>query len=248
MLPPTNLPAMLFRQIREAEERAGHIYEAVIGLVVDNKDEAGLARVKVKFPCFGDPDTSWWAPVVSLGAGEERGWFFLPEIDDEVVVMFEHGDIRRPVVLGAVWNGKDAPPDSNGGGNERRVIVSREGSRITFDDDGGKVILEDGGGAGTITISTENKITIESPTGDICFLAPDGAINVVAKEMKTEAKMNFNLDAKSGIKMASDGKVNLKASGILKVAGSTTDLMPSGGGASPEEVSDSCEEVPDPLE
>ena len=247
MIPPSNLPAILFRQIREAEERADRVYEAVIGIVTDNKDTEGLARVKVKYPCLGDTDTSWWAPVCALGAGDERGWFFLPEIDDEVVVMFEHGDISRPVVIGALWNGKDAPPETNDSANERKVIVSREGSKITFDDAEGTVTLEDGGGQGKITISKENTITIESATGDICFLAPGGGINVVAKEFSLDAKMNFHLDAKAGMKLGGDAKVTLKSSGPLKVAGAVAHFMPGGVGSATA-ASASCEDAPDPVE
>jgi uncharacterized protein involved in type VI secretion and phage assembly len=70
-----------------------------------------------------------------IGAGKNRGWFFIPEKNDEVLVMFEHGDINRPLVVGSLWNGKDKPPDKNPGGNPRRVIKSRLGSKITFDDD-----------------------------------------------------------------------------------------------------------------
>ena len=48
--------------------------------------------------------------MVSIGAGSDRGTDWLPEINDEVLVGFEHGDIHRPYIIGAVWNGKDAPP------------------------------------------------------------------------------------------------------------------------------------------
>ena len=83
-----------------------------------------------------------------LGAGKNRGWFFIPENDDEVLCLFEHGDMERPLVVGALWNGKDKPPDKNPGGNPRRVIKSRAGSKITFDDDQMKLIIEDGSGKG----------------------------------------------------------------------------------------------------
>src|SRR6266545_3675312 len=160
-LPIPVLPSLLGNEIRKAEDRADRVHDALVGLVVDNKDPDKLGRVKVRFPTLPGKDTSWWAPLAALGAGKDRGWFFLPEIDDEVLVVFEQGDFSRPVVLGALWNGKDLPPEKNGGKNERRVLVSRQGSRVVLDDDKGTITIEDGGKVGRIVISADNKITVE---------------------------------------------------------------------------------------
>lgn len=93
------------------------IYGAVIGIVTDNQHPDGEYRIKVKFPWIRDKEAgdkedflSSWARISSLLAGPSRGWYMLPEVDDEVLVMFEHGDIRRPIVVGGLWNGKDLPP------------------------------------------------------------------------------------------------------------------------------------------
>jgi len=93
------------------------IYGAVIGIVTDNQHPDGEYRIKVKFPWIRSKDAgdkedfvSSWARISSLLAGPSRGWYMLPDVDDEVLVMFEHGDIRRPIVIGGLWNGKDLPP------------------------------------------------------------------------------------------------------------------------------------------
>jgi phage baseplate assembly protein V len=240
-----DLASLFFRQIREAEERADRMYEAVVGIVVDNKDPQKLSRVKVRFPSLPGEDTSAWAPLAALGAGKQRGWYFLPELDDEVVVMFEHGDIRRPVVLGALWNGQDDPPEQNGGSNDRRVIVSREGSKIVFDDDAGTITLESG--PGKVVIDTSNKITIEAGGGaDACFQAPDGDLAIVANEVKIEGSMNCDIKATSDITMGGSG-VTIKAGMMLQVHGSKTQLNP-GGGSDPDEADASPEDVPDPID
>ncbi len=121
----------------------------VIGVVVDNNDPEGLYRVKVKFPWINENDskytdnpdkesfTSTWARVASFMAGHQRGAFWLPEVDDEVLVAFEHGDIRRPYVIGALWSHADKPIHSNksqGGKNSLRSIRSRSGHVIQFVD------------------------------------------------------------------------------------------------------------------
>lgn len=242
---PLNLADHFYRQIRRTEERADRINEAVIGVVVDNKDPDKLARVKVKFPSLGGEDTSWWAPLAAVGAGKERGWFFLPEIDDEVLVMFDHGEISRPVIIGALWNGKDAPPDSNGGSNERRTIVSREGSKIIFDDDAGTITLESG--PGKIVISKDNTITLEASQGDVCIQAPSGELAIVANEATFTAKMNCHLESMAGLNVESSGKVTIKGGTMLALQGAASNLNPSGGGPSAAKAEASPEDVPDPI-
>ncbi len=238
---------LLFQQLRENETMRARACEAIIGKVVDNRDPEKLSRVKVSFPTLPGEDASWWAPVVSLGAGEQRGWYFLPEIDDEVVVMFTHGDRRRPVVIGALWNGVDTPPEQNGGSNERSVIVSRQGSRIEFDDDNGTVTLSDGAGLGKIVISKENTISLEASSGDVCIQAPNGELNIVANEVQINGSRNLHLEAQSGIDMGCGGDLSLKGGSMLKVAGQSVDVN-SGGVTGPDGGQAECEEVPDPLE
>jgi phage protein D len=82
----------------------------LVGIVTNNKDPKKWSRVRVKFPTLTEEHESDWARVVAIGAGANRGFDCLPEVNDEVLVGFEHGDIHRPFVIGGVWNGKDAPP------------------------------------------------------------------------------------------------------------------------------------------
>lgn len=127
----------------------------VVGIVVDNNDPKAHYRIKVKFPWVsesGDYASSvtddedfrtTWCRITSFMAGsqkgeEQRGGFFLPEVDDEVLVAFEHGDLRRPYIIGSLWNGVDKPihdNDSQGGKNSYRSIRSRSGHMLQFVDD-----------------------------------------------------------------------------------------------------------------
>ena len=95
--------------INASPARNGRILGVVTGVVTNNKDPDKLGRVKVRFPWLSDTDESWWARVASPMAGKDRGVFFLPEVDDEVLVAFEHGDPRFPYVIGALWNGSTPP-------------------------------------------------------------------------------------------------------------------------------------------
>ena len=230
------------RRIRQHEQRGNRVYEAVIGIVVDNKDPEKLSRVKVRFPSLPGSDTSAWAPTASLGAGNDCGWYFLPEIG--VLCMFEHGDIRRPVVVGALWNGQELPAVENDGKNQVSAIVSREGSRIEFDADAGMVTIEDANQFGTITMGA-GKITIEVPSGDVCMQAPAGELNIVADKVEIVAPQNLHLETKSGINLGS-GEATVSKGKLLQVAGMPLDLNP-GYVQGPKEVMAQVEEVPEPI-
>lgn len=109
----------------------------LVGVVSNNNDPKGWGRVRVKFPTLTEEHESNWARVVSVGAGIGRGLDCLPEINDEVLVAFEHGDIHRPYVIGGVWNGTDAPPeavaDTVVGGKVRlRTFKTRVGHKLQF--------------------------------------------------------------------------------------------------------------------
>jgi uncharacterized protein involved in type VI secretion and phage assembly len=246
MRPLYDLASVFADQIRTAELEAGRVYEPVIALVTDNKDPSKLGRVKIKIPVLSDKDNTWWAPIVMLGAGKNRGWFFIPEIEDEVLVLFEHGDVNRPLVVGALWNGKDKAPDKNPGGNPRRVIKSRQGSKITFDDDQMKIIIEDGTGKGTITFdSNANKIIIEALDGDVCFQAPAGDIQIVAKEAELTATQNLEIHAGSTMAWGSGAKTTIKG-GTVTLSGSKSNHN-CGGATAPEAPQSSPEDVADPY-
>jgi uncharacterized protein involved in type VI secretion and phage assembly len=237
----------LYQMIRTAQQRSERIYEAVIGVVTANQDPEKLGRVKVKFPTLprnGPEETSWWAVIAAQGAGKDRGWWFLPEVDDEVLVMFEHGEISRPVVIGALWNGEDLPPEKNGGKNERRIIHSRQGSRIVMDDDKGTVTIEDGGKIGKIVISKENKISIEAMSGDVCIQSPKGEMSIVANEITMQASENGHVQADGALAIGASSAATFASKSILATS-KTIDF--NNGARMASEASDACEDVPDPI-
>ena len=115
----------------------------VVGIVTNNQDPDGMGRIKVRLPFSSDTDESNWARIAVPMAGKDRGFYFLPEIDDEVLVAFEHGDPRFPFILGALWNGQDTPPANNDDGkNDVRVIKSRSGHVIRLTDKDGEEKIE----------------------------------------------------------------------------------------------------------
>lgn len=244
MRPLYDLASVFTDQIRTAETESTRTYEPVIGIVTDNKDPSKLGRVKLKVPILSDQDTTYWCPIIMLGAGKNRGWFFIPEKDDEVLVMFEHGDLNRPLVVGALWNGKDKPPDKNPGGNPRRVIKSREGNKITFDDEKEQLIFEDGVQKGKITFDAKaNKITIEAIDGDVCFQTPADDMIIVAQSIEMTATTNLEIHAGDAMAWGAGGSATIKSSGTT-LSGSKVNTncgsaqMPTAPTTSPQDVAD----------
>ncbi len=233
-------------QIRTAETEASRVYEPVIGIVTDNKDPSKLGRVKLKIPILSDQDTTYWCPIIMLGAGKNRGWFFIPDKDDEVLVMFEHGDLNRPLVVGALWNGKDKPPDKNPGGNPRRVLKSRLGSKITFDDDKQQLIIEDGVGKGKITFDSQaNKITIEAIDGDVCFQTPADDMTIVAQSIEMTANTNLEIHAGDAMQWGAGSSATIKSSGTT-LSGSKVNTN-CGSAQMPNAPTTSPQDIPDPY-
>lgn len=191
----------------------------VIGIVTNNQDPDGLARVRVRFPWLADDAESWWARVATPMAGPDRGLYMLPEVDDEVLVAFEHGDPSRPFVVGSLWNGSDSPPESNDGGdNARRTIKSRSGHIVRLDDSDGaeKIEIVDKEGTNSITIdSAENTITIMA-SGDISISSRDGKL--------TLSGTGVEISSQAEVKVTAQSTLNLEASGATSVKGSVVEL------------------------
>ncbi len=198
-------PGTLLHLLQRDEDLAPPM-SLVIGLVTDNNDPTGGGRVKVKYPWLTDEHASDWARVVTPGGGSQRGLQFLPEVNDEVLVGFEMGDIHYPYVLGGLWNGQDAPPKkaviAPDGTVQQRIICSRTGHIITLDDsdDSSGITIQDKNGNKVAFDSQQNKLTI-SVQGDINLQA-DGNLSLKANgNMSLQATANLDLEAKGELQV-----------------------------------------------
>lgn len=175
----------------------------VIGIVDDLDDQEALGRVRVRYPHLND-ERSDWARVATPMGGKSRGFFMRPERDDEVLVAFEHGDPRRPYIVGALWSKADPPPDDDGKrvDNNWRFLRSRSGHLLLFDDTSGAERIEIVGKGGNhklvIDVSKE-KIEISCSSGDITVSAPSGALKLDANTVEVKAKASMTLDGGSSM-------------------------------------------------
>ena len=155
----------------------GPCYGVYPAIVKSLEDPEGLARISIELPWARDPGGACytaWARIATMMGGKDRGSFFFPDEDDEVLVAFQNGDPRYPYVIGGLWNGVDSPPESLDSKNVKKVIKSRNGVTITLDDSDGQetlkletpggqsLILQDGPGSIEIADSNGNSIKMES--------------------------------------------------------------------------------------
>ncbi|HEY9605878.1 MAG TPA: phage baseplate assembly protein V [Allocoleopsis sp.] len=193
------------------------IHGVVIGIVTNNQDPEKLGRVKVKFPWLSDRDESYWARIATLMAGKDRGTFFLPEVDDEVLVVFEHGNLQFPYILGALWNGKDTPPVTNEDGkNNVRIIKSRSGHVIRLNDEDGKETIEiiDKSQKNSLIIdTTKNTITL-STDKDITLSAPQGTIELDAQKIEIKSSADTKIESGAGMDIKANATMNVKGATI----------------------------------
>ena len=201
---------------KENSLRDSRMSGVVIGIVTNNDDPDGLGRVKVKFPWLDDDTESAWARIATPMAGAERGFQWMPEVNDEVLVAFEHDDINYPYVLGSLWNGSDKPPA--GGAVEsgkvvQRMIKTRVGHIILLDDSDsspGIIIIDKTGNNKIVISSSDNKITIEADS-----------------DISIKSKQKVIVDGQMGVEISSQQKVDVKGQTGVGVEGLNVDVKGS---------------------
>ncbi|MFN7397531.1 MAG: phage baseplate assembly protein V [Sandaracinobacter sp.] len=203
--------------VEASREAGGSIAGVAVGIVKANDDPDGLGRVKLNLPWRQQDFVSDWARVVSPMAGKDRGTYCIPEVGDEVLVGFDRNDIRYPYVLGALWSDIDKPPEANSNQkNDIRVVKSRKGHFLRFDDadakgvitiqlsDGKKVEIDDDG----IRITDkQNSIEIDSKGGSITIQAT-ASLSLKAPQITIEASGQLELKG-GGSLSASAGMVRI---------------------------------------
>ncbi|HWK29969.1 MAG TPA: VgrG-related protein [Solirubrobacter sp.] len=184
----------------------------VVGVVTNNNDPDQLGRVRVKYPSLSDSEESGWARIATPSAGNQRGLLMLPQVDEEVIVGFEHGDTRRPIVVGSVFNGKDKPGTD--------LLQNRDGSFALLSNE-------------KIHAHAKKDIEISSDQNLVVELTQDEKHTVKGKyahettgtgQLKAQ---QYTIEA--GTSMTVKGvSVTVEASAALTLKGATVDIQGSG--------------------
>jgi phage protein D len=210
-------PQTLSRLLTGSGNGAGDasVQGVVTGIVTNQADPKDLGRVKIKFPWLGDEIESDWVRIAVPMAGPERGLMFLPEVNDEVLVAFEHGDPNRPYIIGMLWNEKDKPPYQNseaaeGGKVNKRILKTRAGHMLEFVDKAGEELV-------TIKTKAGHVITMDDKKGSEKLSLVDKGGNSLVID---SAKNSMTIDVKGDFNVTSKGKINLSSTGNIDIAAS----------------------------
>ena len=189
-----------------ADGDRSRLYGVYPAIVTDLEDPSNRGRVKVKLPWLGSvgDDVTAWATIISPYADDDQGLEMLPEVDSLVIVAFEAGNVERPYVLGAAWNGTTSLPRAAQNDNNYRLIKSRAGSRLEFDDTDGspkvaitvagdssgavhKIVMDDAGDS--ITIKARNGAEIKITSGGGIEINANTKVTVKAPTVDVNAAM-----------------------------------------------------------
>ncbi len=191
--------------------------ETQIATVMENVDPDGLSRIRVQFPWqkpYGE--LTPWLRVVSPHAGGEKGFHFIPEKGEEVLIGFEGGNAERPYVMGSLYTGGAQPGAFQSDANDIKAIQSRSGTKLVLDDKAGSTLLTDQGtasmmmdGGGNTSVATDvSHTTTVGKESSVLKMDKDGNIELTGKE-----KLTITI-GESSITMLKDGTITLKGKAI----------------------------------
>lgn len=218
----------------------------VPALVTNIKDPDKLGRVRVEFPTLASDYESWWARPVQIGAGAKRGQVWLPEVGDEVLVVFGGDGYDHPYVIGGLYNGKDKPDeaweqhiDTSSGAVKRRALVSRTGMCVEWLEapDGEKLVIKTNEGkqlvsltqkpqpeiavtsTGPVKVTADKDVEVTSKTGKVTVSAATGGVTVKGQKVEVEGTAEVKVKAPA---------IALDASAKLDLKGTVVSLQASG--------------------
>lgn len=203
-----------------------------VGIVTQLADDpVGEHRIRVKIPIAGFDEQGVWARVATLDAGAERGTFFRPEVDDEVVLGFFHSDPAQPVVLGMLHSSAKAPPLEATEDNHQKTYVSRSGITLLFDDDEAVVSLTTPGGNSLTLTDADSGIVLEDQNGNKLTMNSDGielssaqALKLIATTDLTGEGVNTELTASAAFKAEGSATAEVSSSGTLTLKGALVQI------------------------
>jgi phage protein D len=199
----------------------------VVGVVTNNQDPDALGRVRVRYPVLGDDHEGWWARITAPAAGARRGLLMTPQVDDEVLLAFEHGDEEHPYVVGSVWSGTAKPQElvhQDGSfalrSDKQILLESAEAMSLTADKDF------------TVSAAGNAKLTTSERSGD----GPPGAVTIDAKgastfksgtSTKVDAGTDATLAGKTEVKVTAGTQLTIQGGGTVSIKGMNVQIQGS---------------------
>jgi uncharacterized protein involved in type VI secretion and phage assembly len=173
------------------------VFPAIVTDIVDPED---LGRIQLKFPWLGSEGDSVraWATLLTPYADDDQGFMVLPAVDTQVVVAFEAGDLRRPYIVGSAWNGVEALPEKPAEPNNKRLMKTRAGSLLEFDD-------TDGAAKITLSMKSGHKLELNDSSSEVSLKHSNGCT------LKFDSSGNVTITAIASMTINAPGGLTVNA-------------------------------------
>ncbi|MFT5851706.1 MAG: Rhs element Vgr protein [Colwellia sp.] len=192
-----------------------------VGIVVSNEDPDDECRVQVRMPLISDAEDGTWARLATLDAGNDRGFYFYPEVGDEVIIGFLANDPRQAVILGMLHSSANLAPIKPNDNNNEKGYVSRANMKMTFDDENIDMTFSTPAGNSIRLTEIEGGIVIEDQNGSV--------IKFLDSDITIESAGNLTLKAAQDINIESGGNTEISASIEAKISGASGCALDSSG-------------------
>lgn len=202
-----------------------------VGVVTSNEDPDSEHRVRIRLPLLGLAGNGIWARIASLDAGDDRGFYFRPEIGDEVAVGFLADDPCHPVILGMLHSSAKAAPLQGSDDNHDKLYKSRSGMTVAFNDENTVMTLATPAG-NSITLNEEDEsLILADQNGNRIVLDTDGIhlesskiVEIKAGEDTTVEAVNFTIKASAELKLEGGASAELSGGSSTKVTGAVVQI------------------------
>jgi len=194
-----------------AERNGTSSHCPMLGVVTNNDDPDKLGRVKVKFPTLTNSHESTWARLVALGAGKDRGLVWIPDVGDEVLVVFEHEDINRPIVIGGLWSQKAQPADS------AKLVAGGKSIAIHID-------THEKMGLKIMDSSDDTSIKLGDQDNLLALSKTKRQVSLTSADKVTVEGMNITVSAQSNLEIKSSGNIKIEGGGVVEIKGAMIKL------------------------
>ncbi|MEJ1961449.1 MAG: phage baseplate assembly protein V [Gammaproteobacteria bacterium] len=205
----------------DLHHRDKRIHGVTLCKVVSNTDQSGLGRVQISVPSL--PGYQPWARVATLSAGSQRGTYFIPQQDEEVLVIFNQGCVNDPFVLGTLWNGQDKPPFTGlTDPQQKRAIRTPQGHEVLLDDAEQTIVIRSAAGP-TITLA-KDRIELKASDSTRLTLATSGTVTIEAATQIELKAPNITVTATSKLGLAAKGSATLDGGANCIVKGAMVNI------------------------
>lgn len=184
------------------------IFGVALAKVINNVDTTNQGRVQIHLPWLACYEP--WARLAGLMSGNGCGTYFIPQVGDEVLVAFNHGDVREPYVVGSLWNGQDKSPGNKTDAVNKRLIRTPQGHEIKFDDATGEVTIKSSKGQRVVLGPDNIEIDLDDNKSTAIMFEKGGKVTIKASDTITLDAPTITIKASKSVTLQGNQGATIK--------------------------------------